>query len=119
MENQLDLNSLIATIKDENTTKNSVNTDESNDRRDYREIKSLKISDDPSFQINDTDSTLLKKFKEFCFENELTYGTFIGKNKISYSTFYSMRNGKLSFEMFERLISCAGNYKLKLEIYLV
>ena len=78
-------------------------------KRSYRELKDMKFADDPQFQINDDDSSLLKVLKNILIEHGYTYADFLGQEKIIYSTFYNMINSKkLNFEIFEKFMRVAG-----------
>lgn len=105
----VDLTGLLSTIKKANEVKEVEEVQEKEAKRSYRELASVLFCEDEEFAIKEDDTYLLKTLKQALIDGGYSYGDFLGKERITYSTFYAMRDGKkINIEMFERFMRIAG-----------
>lgn len=106
---KVDLTGLLSTIQKVNEDKEVEEVQEREAKRSYRELASVLFCEDEEFAIKEDDTYLLQTLKHALISGGYSYGDFLGKERITYSTFYAMRDGKkINIEMFERFMRIAG-----------
>lgn len=75
-------------------------------KRSKQKLSNKLLRDEPNLAtIYEEDNFLLKKLKEVIKESDKTFSDIIGKNGITYSTFYSLyKKHSITFTIFKKIV---------------